>query len=212
MNCQYCVHRDKIIRYGTDYNDNPIYCCTVSGDKFTDGIHGPTYDCGHYYNEVQYNRDQVNEQYNALYKKADEEFATYLLLKALDEEEAEKNNRQEPVYQSSEATSDPIDDFLFLLPFAALVFIAYNWGVTAVKAYGIFLIVLTILICNGIVSISESSLLYKLFNLLKNIITIGIGLGVLFLFVSSILVSTSVLNVIISVLFVIYVIFKAMST
>ena len=208
MNCQYCVYYDKIVRYGTDYDDNPIYCCTVSKSKFTDGVHGPSGDCAYYYDIVQYNSDQVTEQHNALRKKADEEFVTSEILRA-QEKEAENNNRQEQVYQRSVA-NDPASSFLCLLPFVALVFIAYNWGVTALKAYGIFLIVLTLLIYNGIISISEGSLLYKLFKLFKNIITVGLALGLIYLFVIMLLGPTSMFNVFLTVLFVIYVVFKAL--
>ncbi len=183
MNCQYCVHRDNIIRYGTDYDDNPIYCCTVSQMKFTDGIHGPSCTCDEYYDRLQYDRDQAAERRNALRKKADEQFAIYMLLKLQDEEEEENNNREEPVYQRSQETSDPASNILFLLPFAGFAFAAYNWGVAGLKAYGIFLVVLSFLIYNGIISISEGSLLYKLYKLAKNIITVGLRLGELCLLI-----------------------------
>ena len=77
--------------------------------------------------------------------------------------EAEKNN-DENTYVVEDEPKSEIDRLCFLLCIGS-IFIAYNWGLTAVKSYVVFLLALFFLISSGMVSVCSDSLLGLKLNL-----------------------------------------------
>ncbi len=165
MDCQYCIYRDNIIKYGEDYDGNLIYCCTVSQEHFKDGVHGPTDGCNHYYTRTQYNADQAAKRRNELQRKRDESWMSYILMQEyLNDSES---SEQEDSYQTEKDTDsdDSYTGFLILLSIA-FILTANTWGFAGLKFFFVLLAVLLYL-------------LYKTPLSMKHVVMIGVPLYVI---------------------------------
>lgn len=150
--CSECFYQDLI----HEYKDGEYrYICGKSKIQFKEHLEGTKGICRSFYSFNQYEADEAAKEQ----RKWDKRIATLWAISDYFEgvEESNKDNEIQEQH-SGEECYEPREYVRFLLCIALAV-IAYNWGITGMRFYGIFLVALFLLVCAGIVSYSYDNIL-----------------------------------------------------
>ena len=150
--CSECFYQDLI----HEYKDGECrYICGKSKIQFKERLEGTKGICRSFYSLSQHEADEeAKEQL-----KWDKKIATIWAISDYLEGVEESNRDNEIQEQHSEKECYEPREYVRFLLCIALAIIAYNWGMTGMRFYGMFLVALFLLVCGGIVSYSYDNIL-----------------------------------------------------